>query len=125
MRNFYSTQSIFKFQGALTENEKLTNIGKTLARLPVDITIGKMLIMGSLFHQIEPVLSLAAALSVQSPFTNRAYRDLDCEVCNHFIIAYHTFYDKLIKWSVDKFYFFNYCMFRHREKIWNQTMETP
>ncbi|XP_001604407.2 probable ATP-dependent RNA helicase DHX34 isoform X1 [Nasonia vitripennis] len=68
-----------KEHGALTENEKLTNIGKTLARLPVDITIGKMLIMGSLFHQVEPVLSLAAALSVQSPFTNRAYRDLDCE----------------------------------------------
>ena len=59
----------------------MTSIGKTLAKLPVDITIGKMLIMGSLFHQIEPVLSLAAALSVQSPFTNRAYRDIDCEVC--------------------------------------------
>ncbi|XP_011500443.1 PREDICTED: probable ATP-dependent RNA helicase DHX34 [Ceratosolen solmsi marchali] len=68
-----------KEHGALAENEKLTSIGKTLARLPVDITIGKMLIMGSLFHQVEPVLSLAAALSVQSPFTNRAYRDLDCE----------------------------------------------
>ncbi|XP_058801679.1 probable ATP-dependent RNA helicase DHX34 [Phymastichus coffea] len=68
-----------KEHGALTENEKLTAIGKTLARLPVDISIGKMLIMGSLFHQIEPVLSLAAALSVQTPFTNRAYRDLDCE----------------------------------------------
>ena len=55
-------------------------MGKTLSKLPVDITIGKMLIMGSLFHQIDPVLSLAAALSVQTPFTNRAYRDLDCEV---------------------------------------------
>ncbi|XP_014214500.1 probable ATP-dependent RNA helicase DHX34 [Copidosoma floridanum] len=68
-----------KEHGALTENEKLTSIGKTLAKLPVDITIGKMLIMGSLFHQIEPSLSLAAALSVQNPFTNKAYRDLDCE----------------------------------------------
>lgn len=46
----------------------------------MDITIGKMLIMGSLFHQVEPVLSLAAALSVQTPFTNKAYRDLECEV---------------------------------------------
>lgn len=64
----------------MTENEKLTSVGKTLARLPVDIAIGKMLIMGSLFHQIEPVLSLASALSVQTPFTNKAYRDLDCEV---------------------------------------------
>lgn len=64
----------------MTDDEKLTCIGKTLARLPVDITIGKMLIMGSIFHQLEPVLSLAAALSVQTPFTNRAYRDAECEV---------------------------------------------
>ncbi|XP_029161451.1 probable ATP-dependent RNA helicase DHX34 isoform X1 [Nylanderia fulva] len=68
-----------KDHGALTDNEKITCIGKTLARLPVDITIGKMLIMGSIFHQVEPVLSLAAALSIQTPFTNRAYRDAECE----------------------------------------------
>ncbi|KAL6256792.1 hypothetical protein P5V15_011732 [Pogonomyrmex californicus] len=68
-----------KDHGALTDNEKITCIGKTLARLPVDITIGKMLIMGSIFHQMEPVLSLAAALSIQTPFTNRAYKDTECE----------------------------------------------
>ncbi|KAG6801736.1 ATP-dependent RNA helicase DHX34 [Apis mellifera caucasica] len=68
-----------KEHGALTDNEKITCIGRTLARLPVDITIGKMLIMGSIFHQIEPVLSLAAALSIQTPFTNKAYRDSECE----------------------------------------------
>ncbi|XP_018310380.1 probable ATP-dependent RNA helicase DHX34 isoform X2 [Mycetomoellerius zeteki] len=68
-----------KDHDALTDNEKITCIGKTLARLPVDITIGKMLIMGSIFHQVEPVLSLAAALSIQTPFTNRAYRDTECE----------------------------------------------
>lgn len=55
-------------------------IGKTLAKLPVDIQLGKMLIMGSLFYQVEPILSLAAALSVQSPFTNRAFRDLEMQV---------------------------------------------
>ncbi|XP_035720217.1 probable ATP-dependent RNA helicase DHX34 [Vespa mandarinia] len=64
---------------ALTNDEKLTSIGVTLARLPVDIRIGKMLIMGSIFHQVEPVLSLAAALSIQTPFTNRAYKDIECE----------------------------------------------
>lgn len=35
--------------------------------------------MGSIFGQVEAVLALAAALSVQTPFTNRAYRDTDCE----------------------------------------------
>ncbi|EGI58771.1 Putative ATP-dependent RNA helicase DHX34 [Acromyrmex echinatior] len=69
-----------KDHDALMDNEKITCIGKTLARLPVDITIGKMLIMGSIFHQVEPVLSLAAALSIQTPFTNRAYRDTECEI---------------------------------------------
>lgn len=68
------------FQGALTGEEKLTTVGQMLSRLPVDIPLGKMLIMGSLFHQVEPVLSLAAVLSVQTPFTNWAYRDADCQV---------------------------------------------
>lgn len=68
-----------KEHAAIAENEKLTCIGKTLSRLPVDITIGKMLIMGSIFHQVEPVLSLAAALSIQNPFTNRAFKDSECE----------------------------------------------
>ena len=35
--------------------------------------------MGSIFGQVDAVLALAAALSVQTPFTNRAYRDPDCE----------------------------------------------
>ncbi|XP_058118070.1 probable ATP-dependent RNA helicase DHX34 [Anopheles ziemanni] len=64
---------------ALTEDEKLTPLGKALAKIPVDIGIGKMLLMGCVFQQLQPVLTLAAALSVQSPFTNRAYRDPECE----------------------------------------------
>ena len=31
-------------------NETLTPIGQMLAKLPVDIVIGKMLIMGTVFH---------------------------------------------------------------------------
>jgi hypothetical protein len=30
------------------------------------------------FEQVEAVLTIAAGLSVQSPFTNRSYRDLEC-----------------------------------------------
>ncbi|XP_058822915.1 probable ATP-dependent RNA helicase DHX34 [Topomyia yanbarensis] len=64
---------------ALTADEKLTPLGKALAKIPVDIGIGKMLLMGCVFQQLQPVLTLAAALSVQSPFTNRAYREAECE----------------------------------------------
>ncbi|XP_053693938.1 probable ATP-dependent RNA helicase DHX34 isoform X2 [Sabethes cyaneus] len=64
---------------ALTANEKLTPLGIALAKIPVDIGIGKMLLMGCVFQQLQPVLTLAAALSVQTPFTNRAFRDAECE----------------------------------------------
>ncbi|XP_069180383.1 probable ATP-dependent RNA helicase DHX34 [Procambarus clarkii] len=67
-----------KAQAAVSEAEGLTTIGKLLSQLPMDVSLGKMLIMGSLFHQVELVLSLSAAMSVQSPFTNRAHRDPEC-----------------------------------------------
>lgn len=34
----------------MKENETLTPIGEMLAKLPVDVVIGKMLIMGTLFN---------------------------------------------------------------------------
>lgn len=37
-----------------------------------------MLILGSMFSLAEPVLTIAAALSVQSPFTRSAQSSLDC-----------------------------------------------
>ena len=51
-----------------------------LSQLPVDVTVGKMLVLGSVLHQMGPTLSAAAALSVQTPLTNRAFRDPDCLV---------------------------------------------
>ncbi|RDD43533.1 putative ATP-dependent RNA helicase DHX34 [Trichoplax sp. H2] len=50
------------------ENMKLTVIGKMLANLPVEVVIGKTLIMGTLFKIIPSVVTMAAALAVQSPF---------------------------------------------------------
>ena len=67
-------------QGALTASERLTPLGGMLSRLPVDVTVGKMLVLGSALRQMGPTLSAAAALSVQSPLTNRAFRDPDCLV---------------------------------------------
>ncbi|PSN45175.1 putative ATP-dependent RNA helicase DHX34 [Blattella germanica] len=95
-----------KQQGALTECEKLTTVGKMLSHLPVDISLGKMLIMGSLFHQVEPALSLAAALSVQSPFTARSYRDFDCEAACKELESDHgdplTLLNALREWLEEK-----------------------
>ncbi|XP_073455117.1 probable ATP-dependent RNA helicase DHX34 [Aquarana catesbeiana] len=67
-----------KDQGALDVYEELTPIGNLLAKLPVDVVIGKMLILGSLFSLVEPVLTIAAALSVQSPFLRNATNNPEC-----------------------------------------------
>jgi ATP-dependent RNA helicase DHX29 len=50
------------------EGERLTPLGLHLAKLPVDVRIGKMMIFGVLFCCIEPVLTIAASLSSKSPF---------------------------------------------------------
>ncbi|XP_075394093.1 putative ATP-dependent RNA helicase DHX34 isoform X2 [Tenrec ecaudatus] len=65
-------------QGALDSTEALTPIGSLLAQLPVDVVIGKMLILGSVLQLAEPVLTIAAALSVQSPFTRSAQNNPEC-----------------------------------------------
>ena len=43
----------------------------------MDVVIGKMLVMASMFQIIEPALIIAAALSVQSPYTRRMDYDSD------------------------------------------------
>lgn len=73
-------KSIFCRQNALTPDEKITSLGKSLSNLPVDISIGKMLLLGCVFPDIEKILTLAAVMSVQNPFTTRAYTDTKCEV---------------------------------------------
>ncbi|XP_078062021.1 putative ATP-dependent RNA helicase DHX34 [Mustelus asterias] len=65
-------------QGALDSGENLTAVGRLLAQLPVDVVIGKMLILGCAFEIVEPVLTLAAALSLQSPFVRSRQGDPDC-----------------------------------------------
>ncbi|XP_053124403.1 probable ATP-dependent RNA helicase DHX34 isoform X3 [Hemicordylus capensis] len=57
-----------KQQGALDTEEDLTPIGSLLAELPVDVVIGKMLVLGTLFGLAAPILTTAAVLSMPSPF---------------------------------------------------------
>ncbi|XP_053908950.1 probable ATP-dependent RNA helicase DHX34 [Cuculus canorus] len=64
-------------QGALDDAEELTPIGNLLAQLPVDVVIGKMLVLGALFGLAEPTLTVAAALSVQSPFLRSSHPNPD------------------------------------------------
>uniref|UniRef100_S4R5D4 DEAH (Asp-Glu-Ala-His) box polypeptide 34 n=1 Tax=Petromyzon marinus TaxID=7757 RepID=S4R5D4_PETMA len=65
-------------QGALDEQEELTPIGRVLATLPLDVLTGKMLLVGCVLGAVEPVLTIAAAMSVQSPFHRNAHTNPDC-----------------------------------------------
>ncbi|KAL3199952.1 hypothetical protein MRX96_013435 [Rhipicephalus microplus] len=78
-----------KEQGALTTDEDLTPTGRILSQLPVDVTIGKVLILGCVFRLVDPILSLAAALSIQSPFTQRSFRDLDASAARKSVDSDH------------------------------------
>lgn len=54
--------------GALEGDEQLTPLGYHLAKLPVDVLIGKMMLYGGIFGCLSPILSISAFLSYKSPF---------------------------------------------------------
>lgn len=47
---------------AVDRSNRLTPLGAALSALPVGLHIGKMLILGSLFHLSDPVITMAAGL---------------------------------------------------------------
>lgn len=49
--------------------ERLTPLGQHLAKLPVDVRLGKMLIFGALFQCLDKALTIAASLTSQSLFS--------------------------------------------------------
>lgn len=69
-----------KFCGALEltgDCLRLTPLGDALSQLPVDLMIGKMLVLSTVFGNANAVLALAAILSVQSPLTQNAHRSIE------------------------------------------------
>ncbi|KAM3853474.1 putative ATP-dependent RNA helicase DHX57 isoform 1-T2 [Vipera latastei] len=54
--------------GALTSEEKLTPLGHHLASLPVDVRIGKLMLLGTIFRCLDPALTIAASRAHKSPF---------------------------------------------------------
>ncbi|KAJ7559257.1 hypothetical protein O6H91_04G075900 [Diphasiastrum complanatum] len=53
---------------ALDPLEQLTPLGEHLARMPVDAHVGKMLIISCMLRCVDPVLTIASAVSGKSPF---------------------------------------------------------
>jgi ATP-dependent helicase HrpA len=53
--------------GALDEARQLTQLGEDLARLPIDPTLGRMLLQSQHEHATRELLIIAAGLSIQDP----------------------------------------------------------
>ena len=64
---------------ALSGGEELTPLGIQLAKLPLDVFLGKLVILGAIFSCLDVSITIAAILSSKSPFTaplgNRAQAD--------------------------------------------------
>jgi ATP-dependent RNA helicase DHX57 len=70
--NIQAALTVLRDIGAIEQGEKteiLSPLGQHLAKLPVNVRLGKMLILASLFNCIDPLLTITASLSSQSPFS--------------------------------------------------------
>ena len=54
--------------GAFDREERLTPLGQHLSRLPMDVRLGRILIMGSMLRCLGPVLTIVASMSSGSPW---------------------------------------------------------
>eukprot|EP00051_Salpingoeca_urceolata_P024555 m.433034 g.433034 ORF g.433034 m.433034 type:complete len:1131 (-) comp20247_c1_seq19:62-3454(-) len=70
LRTLYEVGALAAFDESdgVGEHLTLTPLGKHLAALPVDVHLGRMMVFASLFGCVDPILTVAAALSHKSPF---------------------------------------------------------
>jgi ATP-dependent helicase HrpA len=53
--------------GAIDERRQLTAVGRTLARLPIDVQLARMLVEGEKLGSLRELLTIVAFLSIQDP----------------------------------------------------------
>ncbi|KIR55599.1 DEAH box polypeptide 36 [Cryptococcus gattii Ru294] len=53
---------------ALTPNEEITPLGRLLSKLPMDVHLGKFLLVAAMLGCLDPALTIAATLNSKSPF---------------------------------------------------------
>jgi ATP-dependent helicase HrpA len=63
----YAGYALLHELGALDEKRELTPLGRDLARLPIDPTLGRMLLMAQHEHATRELLIIAAGLGIQDP----------------------------------------------------------
>ncbi|XP_005998507.1 ATP-dependent RNA helicase DHX29 [Latimeria chalumnae] len=76
-----NAMSLLRKIGACELSEpKLTPLGQHLAALPVNVKIGKMLIFGAIFDCLDPVATIAAAITEKSPFVTPMNRKEEADL---------------------------------------------
>jgi HrpA-like RNA helicase len=73
----------------------LTALGYHLAKIPVDIKIGKMLIISSLLNCVDPILTIAASIGGRSPFLSNLKNDSKISKAHKSFIKNDKFSDHL------------------------------
>jgi ATP-dependent RNA helicase DHX29 len=74
-RNVRRAVQLLKDVNALTDSESLTPLGRQLAKLPLDIWLGKLVLHGVTFGCLDAAVFIAAMLSAKSPFTDNGRSD--------------------------------------------------
>lgn len=64
---------------ALTSTEEITHLGRHLSKMPLDVHMGKFLLVATLFKCLDPALTIAAALNSKSPFMTPFGKELEAE----------------------------------------------
>ncbi|KAM0753239.1 P-loop containing nucleoside triphosphate hydrolase protein [Meredithblackwellia eburnea MCA 4105] len=64
---------------ALTATEEITPLGRHLAKLPMDVHLGKFLIMACLFGCLDAALTITAALNSKSPWLTPFGRESEAD----------------------------------------------
>ena len=72
LKNIRRAVESLKEVKALINADDLTSLGKQLAKLPLDVFLGKLVIYGTFFRCLDACISIAAILSTKSPFVNSA-----------------------------------------------------
>uniref|UniRef100_A0A673NE88 ATP-dependent RNA helicase DHX29 n=1 Tax=Sinocyclocheilus rhinocerous TaxID=307959 RepID=A0A673NE88_9TELE len=81
----------------------LTPLGHHLATLPVNVKIGKMLIFGAIFGCLEPIATIAAAMSEKSPFVTPMSRKEEANLAKSALAVansdHMTIYSAYLGWK--------------------------
>lgn len=65
---------------ALTTTEDITPLGRHLARIPLDVHMGKFLLVATMFKCLDAALTIAAALNSKSPFITPFGREAEADL---------------------------------------------